>query len=80
MFDKLTETIEKSLQKLKGEGKITEINIAQTMKDVRTALTKADVDYNTAKTFCNTVKEKALGQDVLTRVKPKELIVKILRD
>ena len=65
---------------LKGEGKITEINVAETLKDVRKALLEADVNYKIAKTFTDTVKEKALGQNVLTAVKPGEMMVKIVHD
>lgn len=80
MFESLTDRLSKSFQILKGEGKITEINIAQTLKDVRKALQEADVEYKVAKEFTDTVKEKALGQNVLTSVKPKELMIKIVMD
>ncbi len=80
MFDNLSERLEKSFKILKGEGKITEINVAETLKDVRKALLDADVNYKVAKTFTDTVKEKALGQNVLTAVKPSQLMVKIVHD
>ena len=80
MFENLSERLERSFKILKGEGKITEINVAETLKDVRKALLEADVNYKTAKTFTNTVKEKALGQNVLTSVKPSQLMVKIVHD
>ncbi|MDR3118329.1 MAG: signal recognition particle protein [Mediterranea sp.] len=80
MFDNLSERLERSLKILKGEGKITEINVAETLKDVRKALLDADVNYKVAKTFTDTVKEKALGQHVLTAVKPSQLMVKIVHD
>jgi len=80
MFESLSERLERSFKILKGQGKITEINVAETLKDVRKALLDADVNYKTAKTFTETVKEKALGQDVLTSLKPNQLMVKIVRD
>ncbi len=80
MFESLSERLEKSFQILKGEGRITEINIAETMKDVRKALLAADVNYKTAKTFTDDVKKKALGQNVITSLKPKELMIKIVHD
>lgn len=80
MFDNLSERLERSFKMLKGEGKITEINVAETLKDVRKALLDADVNYKVAKTFTDTVKEKALGQNVLTAVKPSQLMVKIVHD
>ncbi len=80
MFENLTERIERSFKILKGEGKITEINIAEAMKDVRRALIDADVNYKVAKQFADTVKAKAIGQNVLMAVKPKEQIIKIVRD
>ncbi len=80
MFDNLSERLEKSFKILKGEGKITEINVAETLKDVRRALLDADVNYKVAKNFTDTVKEKALGQNVLTAVKPSQLMVKIVHD
>ena len=80
MFEKLSEKLERSFKLLKGQGKITEINVAETLKDVRRALLDADVNYKVAKQFTDTVKAKALGQDVLTAVKPSELMVKIVHD
>ena len=80
MFDNLSERLERSFKILKGEGKITEINVAETLKDVRKALLDADVNYKVAKTFTDTVKKKALGQNVLTAVKPSQLLVKIVHD
>ena len=80
MFDNLSERLERSFKILKGEGKITEINVAETLKDVRKALLDADVNYKVAKNFTDTVKEKALGQNVLTAVKPSQLMVKIVHD
>lgn len=80
MFENLSERLDRSWKILKGEGKITEINIAETLKDVRRALLDADVNYKVAKSFCDTVKQKALGQNVLTAVKPQQLMVKIVHD
>ncbi len=80
MFEKLSERLERSFKIIKGEGKITEINVAEAMKDVRKALLDADVNYKIAKQFTDTVKAKALGQNVLTSVKPKELMIKIVND
>ena len=80
LFDNLSERLERSFKILKGEGKITEINVAETLKDVRRALLDADVNYKVAKNFTDTVKEKALGQNVLTAVKPSQLMVKIVHD
>ncbi len=80
MFENLSERLDRSFKLLKGEGKITEINVAETLKDVRKALLDADVNYKVAKSFTDTVKEKALGQNVLTSVKPGQLMVKIVRD
>ncbi len=80
MFDNLTERLERSFKILKGEGKITEINVAETLKDVRKALLEADVSYKVAKTFTDTVKAKALGQNVLTAIKPSQLMVRIVQD
>ncbi len=80
MFDNLSERLERSFKILKGEGKITEINVAETLKDVRRALLDADVNYKVAKNFTDTVKQKALGQNVLTAVKPQQLMVKIVHD
>ncbi len=80
MFESLSERLERSFKILKGEGKITEINVAETLKDVRKALLDADVNYKIAKTFTDTVKDKAIGQDVLTSLKPQQLLVKIVHD
>ena len=80
MFDNLSERLERSFKILKGEGKITEINVAETLKDVRKALLDADVNYKVAKNFTDTVKAKAMGQNVLTAVKPSQLMVKIVHD
>lgn len=80
MFESLSERLERSFKILKGEGKITEINVAETLKDVRKALLDADVNFKIAKTFTDTVKEKALGQNVLTSLKPNQLMVKIVHD
>ncbi|MCQ2217844.1 MAG: signal recognition particle protein [Paludibacteraceae bacterium] len=80
MFENLGERLERSFKILKGEGKITEINVAETLKDVRKALLDADVNYKIAKSFTETVKAKALGQNVLTAVKPSQLMVKIVHD
>ena len=80
MFENLSERLERSFKLLKGQGKITEINVAETLKDVRRALLDADVNYNVAKQFTDTVKQKALGQNVITSVKPGELMVKIVHD
>ena len=80
MFENLSERLERSFKLLKGEGKISELNVAETLKDVRRALLEADVNYNVAKKFTEEVKAKALGQDVLTAVRPGELMVKIVHD
>ncbi|MBN2667894.1 MAG: signal recognition particle protein [Bacteroidales bacterium] len=80
MFDNLSDRLEKSFKLIKGQGKITEINVAETLKDVRRALLDADVNYKIAKQFTETVKEKALGSDVLNAVKPSEMMVKIVHD
>jgi signal recognition particle subunit SRP54 len=80
MFESLSERLERSFKILKGQGKITEINVAETLKDVRKALLDADVNYKVAKTFTDDVKAKALGQNVLLAVKPNELMVKIVHD
>lgn len=80
MFEKLSDRLERSFKILKGEGKITEINVAETLKDVRRALLDADVNYKVAKVFTDTVKKKALGMNVLTAVKPGQLMVKIVHD
>ncbi len=80
MFENLTDRLDRSFKILKGEGKITEINVAETLKDVRRALLDADVNFKVAKTFTDTVKQKALGLNVLTAVKPGQLMVKIVHD
>ena len=80
MFDNLSERLERSFKILKGEGRITEINVAETVKDIRKALLEADVNYKTAKQFTDRVKEKALGQNVITAVRPGQLMVKITHD
>ena len=80
MFENLSEKLERSFKTLKGEGKITEINVAETLKEIRRALLDADVNYKVAKTFTDEVKEKAMGQNVLTAVKPGQLLVKIVHD
>ena len=80
MFDNLSERLERSFKILKGEGRITEINIAETVKDIRKALLEADVSYKVAKQFTDQVKEKALGQNVMTAIRPGQLMVKITHD
>ena len=80
MFENLSEKLERSFKILKGQGKITEINVAETLKEVRRALLDADVNYKVAKQFTDTVKAKALGQDVINSLKPSELMVKIVHD
>ena len=80
MFENLTEKLERSFKILKGEGRITEINVAETLKEIRRALIDADVSYKVAKNFTDDVKQKALGQDVLTSVKPGQMLTKIVRD
>ncbi|MFA5649805.1 MAG: signal recognition particle protein [Proteiniphilum sp.] len=80
MFENLNERLEKSFKILKGQGKITEINVAETLKEVRRSLLDADVNYKTAKEFTETVKRKAMGQDVLNALKPEQLMVKIVHD
>ena len=80
MFENLSERLERSFKNLKGEGRITEINVAETLKDVRRALLDADVNYNVAKKFTDTIKETALGRNVLTAVRPSEMMVKIVHD
>jgi len=80
MFENLSDRLERSLKILKGQGKITEINVAETLKEVRRALLDADVNYKTAKEFTETVRQKALGQDVLNAVKPEQMMVKIVHD
>ncbi|WP_294072389.1 signal recognition particle protein, partial [Proteiniphilum sp. UBA1028] len=80
MFENLSERLERSFKILKGQGKITEINVAETLKEVRRALLDADVNYKTAKEFTETVKQKAMGLDVLNAVKPEQMMVKIVHD
>ena len=80
MFENLSEKFDKAFKIIKGKGKINEINIAESLKEVRKALIDADVSYAIAKEFCATVKEKALGKDVLTAVEPGQLMVKIVKD
>ena len=80
MFENLTEKLERSFKILKGEGRITEINVAETLKEIRRALIDADVNYKVAKNFTDEVKQKALGQDVLRSVKPGQMMTKIVRD
>ncbi|MBQ8471394.1 MAG: signal recognition particle protein [Alistipes sp.] len=80
MFENLTDKLERSFKILKGEGRITEINVAETLKEIRRALIDADVNYKVAKTFTDTVKQKAMGQQVLTAVKPGQMMTKIVRD
>ena len=80
MFDNLSEKLERSFKILKGQGKITEINVAETLKEVRRALLDADVNYKVAKQFTDTVKAKALGQNVINALKPNELMIKIVHD
>src|SRR5210317_1424892 len=80
MFDNLSDKLDKALHVLKGHGSITEVNVAETLKEVRRALLDADVNFKTAKEFTNTVKEKALGQNVLTNLQPGQLMVKIVKD
>jgi len=80
MFDNLSDKLDRAFKNLKGQGKITEINVAETLKEVRKALLDADVNYKVAKTFTDTIKEKALGQNVLTSVSPGQLMIKITHD
>ena len=80
MFENLSERLERSFKILKGEGRITDINVAETLKDIRRALLDADVSYKVAKEFCDRVKAKAMGQNVLTAVKPQQMMVKIVHD
>src|SRR5580698_9900793 len=80
MFENLTERLESAFKQIKGEGRITELNIAATVKDIRRALIDADVNYKIAIEFTDTIKEKALGQKVLTAVSPGQLMVKIVKD
>ncbi len=80
MFENLSERLERSFKILKGEGRITEVNVAETLKDVRKALLDADVNYKVAKAFTDTVKNKAIGQNVLTSIRPSQLMIKIVHD
>ena len=80
MFNNLSEKLEKALHVLKGQGSITEVNVAETLKEVRRALLDADVNFKIAKQFTKSVKEKALGQNVLTSIQPGQLMVKIVKD
>ena len=80
MFENLSERLESAFKQIKGEGRITELNIAATVKDIRRALIDADVNYKIAKEFTDTVREKALGQKVLTAVSPGQLMVKVVKD
>ncbi|MBK5192600.1 MAG: signal recognition particle receptor subunit alpha, partial [Flavobacteriaceae bacterium] len=80
MFDNLSDKLESALHVLKGHGQITEINVAETLKEVRRALVDADVNYKIAKEFTSIVKEKAIGQNVLTALKPGQLMVKLVKD
>ena len=80
MFENLSDRLEKSFRLIKGQGRITEVNISETMKDVRKALLDADVSYKIAKNFCDEVKQKAIGQDVLKAVRPEQMMIKIVHD
>src|SRR5699024_10429819 len=80
MFENLSEKLDKALHVLKGHGSITEVNVAETLREVRRALLDADVNFKTARDFTNRVQEKALGQDVLTTLQPGQLMVKIVKD
>ena len=80
MFENLSDRLERSFKILKGEGKITEVNVAETLKEIRRALLDADVSYKVAKDFCDRVKTKAMGANVLTAVKPQQMMVKIVHD
>ena len=80
MFENLMDRLESSFKLIKGQGRITEVNISETLKDVRKALLDADVSYKVAKNFCDQVKQKALGQDVLKAVRPEQMMVKIVHD
>src|SRR5437868_7850803 len=80
MFENLSDKLDRAFKVLKGQGRITEINVAETLKEVRKALLDADVNYKVAKQFTDTVKEKALGQNVLTAVSPGQLMIKIAHD
>jgi signal recognition particle subunit SRP54 len=80
MFESLSSKLDKAFKTLKGQGKISEINVAETVKEIRKALIDADVNYKIAKQFTDTVKEKAMGQNVLTSVSPGQLMTKIMND
>src|SRR6266581_1737366 len=80
MFENLSDRLDRAFKILKGQGKITEINVAETLKEVRKALLDADVNFKIAKQFTDTIKEKALGQNVLTAVSPGQLMIKIAHD
>src|ERR1035441_1593951 len=80
MFESLSDKIDRAFKLLKGQGKITEVNVAETIKEIRRALLDADVNYKVAKQFTDTVKEKALGQQVLTSISPGQLLTKITHD
>ena len=80
MFENLSLKLEKAFKVLKGQGSISEINVAQTMKEIRKALISADVDFKTAKNFTQNVKEKAIGEKVLTAIDPGQLLTKIMKD
>src|SRR5918995_3423874 len=80
MFENLTERLDSAFKNLKGEGRITELNVAATVKEIRRALVDADVNYKIAKEFTDTVREKAMGEKVLTAVSPGQLMVKIVQD
>src|SRR4029079_19186966 len=80
MFENLTERLESAFKQIKGEGRITELNIAATVKEIRRALVEADVNYKIAKAFTDTVREKALGEKVITAISPSQLMVKIVKD
>ena len=80
MFENLSDRLEKSFKLLKGQGRITEINVAETLKEVRRALLDADVNFRIAKSFTDTIREKALGQKILSAVQPSQMMVKIVRD
>src|ERR1017187_6698625 len=80
MFENISENIERAFKVLKGQGKITEINVAETVKEIRKALLDADVNYKVAKTFTDTIKDKAMGQNVLTSLSPSQLLIKITHD
>ena len=80
MFENLSDRLERSFKLIKGQGKITEVNISETLKEVRRALLDADVSYKIAKNFCDTVKQKAIGQNILIAVKPEQMMVKIVHD